>query len=172
MRKNLVQMLPLAVELLHLPEESRATIHLDMLRSLFGWVTAPFAGSCWLTSKEHSAPSGREWVAPHRQANSKAGEGITFKFFYNLHESINWNGAFCIYIYIYRVRHIKCYRAIALKLLIISKNVSDKSFSVREGRNTGPPHFFYRRRRWSYVKVNSTILNGIMFFFRWHYYRF
>ena len=30
----------------------------------------------------------------------------------------------------YRVRHIKCYRAIALKLLIISKNVSDKSFSV------------------------------------------
>ena len=37
-----------------------------------------------------------------------------------------------------------CYRAIALKLLIISKNfnVSDKSFSVREGRDTGPPYFF------------------------------
>ena len=46
-----------------------------------------------------------------------------------------------IYI-VYRVRHIKCYRAIALKLLIISKNVSDKSFSVREGRHTGPPYFF------------------------------
>ena len=43
---------------------------------------------------------------------------------------------------IYRVRHIQCYRAIALKLLIISKNVSDKSFSVREGRHTGPPYFF------------------------------
>ena len=51
-----------------------------------------------------------------------------------------------IYI-VYRVRHIKCYRAIALKLLIISKNVSDKSFSVREGRHTGPPYFFYRWRR-------------------------
>ena len=38
-------------------------------------------------------------------------------------------------------RHIKCYRAIALKLLIISKNVSDKSFSVREGRHTRPPYF-------------------------------
>ena len=35
-----------------------------------------------------------------------------------------------------------CYRAIALKLLIISKNVSDKSFSVREGRHTRPPYFF------------------------------
>ena len=43
---------------------------------------------------------------------------------------------------IYRVRHIKGYRAIALKLLIISKNVSEKSFSVREGRHTGPPYFF------------------------------
>ena len=41
---------------------------------------------------------------------------------------------------IYRVRNIKCYRAIALKLLIISKNVSDKSFGVREGRHTGPPY--------------------------------
>ena len=44
------------------------------------------------------------------------------------------------YIYIYRVRHIKCYRAIAFKLLIISKNVSDKSFSVREGPHTGSPY--------------------------------
>ena len=43
---------------------------------------------------------------------------------------------------IYRVRHIKSYRAIALKLLIISKNVSDKSFSVREGRHTRPRYFF------------------------------
>ena len=30
----------------------------------------------------------------------------------------------------------------ALKLLIISKNVSDKSFSVREGHHTRPPYFF------------------------------
>ena len=44
--------------------------------------------------------------------------------------------------YVYRVRHIKCYRAIALKLLIISKNISDKSFSVQEGRHIGPPYFF------------------------------
>ena len=43
---------------------------------------------------------------------------------------------------IYRVRHIKCYRAIALKLLIISKNVSEKSFRVREGRHTGPTYFY------------------------------
>ena len=66
---------------------------------------------------------------------------------------------------LYRVRHIKCYRAIALKLLIISKNVSDKSFSVREGRHTGPRYFFYWWRRWSYVKVNSPLLNGTMHFF-------
>ena len=37
---------------------------------------------------------------------------------------------------------MKCYRAIALKILIISKNVSDKSFSVREGRHTRPLYFF------------------------------
>ena len=37
---------------------------------------------------------------------------------------------------------MKCYKTIALKLLIISKNVSDKSFSVREDRHTGPPYFF------------------------------
>ena len=43
---------------------------------------------------------------------------------------------------LYRVRHIKCYRTIALKLLITSKNVSDKSLSVREDRHTGPPYFF------------------------------
>ena len=35
----------------------------------------------------------------------------------------------------------KVYRATALKLLIISKNVSDKSFSVRECRHTRPPYF-------------------------------
>ena len=40
------------------------------------------------------------------------------------------------------VRHIKCYRVIALKLLIISENVSDKSFNVRKGRHTRPPYFF------------------------------
>ena len=43
---------------------------------------------------------------------------------------------------VYRVRHIKSYRAIALKLLIILKNVSDKSVSVGEGRYTRPPYFF------------------------------
>ena len=37
---------------------------------------------------------------------------------------------------------MKCYRAIALKLLIISKNVSDKSFSVGESRHTRLPYFF------------------------------
>ena len=51
-----------------------------------------------------------------------------------------------VYVYIiYRVRHIKYYRAIALKLLIISKNVSDKSFSVREKRYIKPPYFFIDR---------------------------
>ena len=49
---------------------------------------------------------------------------------------------FGIGIGIYRERHIKCYRAIVLKLLIVSKNVSDISFSVRESRHTGPPYFF------------------------------
>ena len=38
--------------------------------------------------------------------------------------------------------YIKCYRSIALKLLIIFKNVSYKSFSVREDRHTGKPYFF------------------------------
>ena len=47
---------------------------------------------------------------------------------------------------IFRVRHIKCYRAIALKLLLISKNVSGKSFIVREGRHTGLPYFLSVRR--------------------------
>ena len=46
------------------------------------------------------------------------------------------------HLHICRVRHIKCYRAIAIKLLIISKNVSGKSFSVQEGFHTGPPYFF------------------------------
>ena len=45
--------------------------------------------------------------------------------------------------FLYRVSHIKCYRSITLiKVLIISKNVPDKSFSVREGRHTGTPYFF------------------------------
>ena len=143
---------------------------------------------------------------------------------------------FAIY-WVYRVRHIKCYRAIALKLLIISKNVSDKSYvpevlnvQVNESKknllflerfffqavknyflskkmwfffNTflnlnsfylsvvffvnfvhmnvqnfsyiqkfqcsrRPSYwttlFFYRWRRWSYVKVNSTFLNETMYF--------
>ena len=58
---------------------------------------------------------------------------------------------------LYSVRHIKCYRSITPKLLIISKNVSDKSFSVREGCHIGPPYF---------LSVEPCI------FFRWHYYRF
>ena len=37
--------------------------------------------------------------------------------------------------------YIRCYRAIALILLIISKNVSDRSFNNREGRHTRPPYF-------------------------------
>ena len=44
--------------------------------------------------------------------------------------------------FIYRVRHTKCYKAIALKLLIMSKKISDKSFSVWEGRHTGPALIF------------------------------
>ena len=47
-------MLPLAVELLRLLEESCATMHLGMLRSLCRWAAAPFLGSIWLTSKELS----------------------------------------------------------------------------------------------------------------------
>ena len=58
--KNLAQMLPLAVKLLRLAEESCATMHLGMLRSFCVWAAAPFWGSTWLTSKEHSAPFGRE----------------------------------------------------------------------------------------------------------------
>ena len=69
----------------------------------------------------------------------------------------------------YRVRHIKRYRAIALKLLIISKNVSDKSFSVREGRHTGPPYFLsvevlklrqgqLRFLKWNHVFFSMTLL--------------
>ena len=50
-------MLPLAVELSHLPEESCVTIHLGMLHYLCGWATTPFLGNSWITSKEHSAPS-------------------------------------------------------------------------------------------------------------------
>ena len=43
---------------------------------------------------------------------------------------------------LYRVRHIKCYKAITHKLLIISKKLSNKSLSVREGYHTGPLYFF------------------------------
>ena len=74
--KNLAQMLPLAVELLRLAEESCATMHLGMLRSLCGWAAAPFWGSSWLTFL-----SGGAVVAPHRQANAKAGESTNLKFF-------------------------------------------------------------------------------------------
>ena len=77
-KKNLGQMLLLAVKLLRLPEESCATIHLRMLRPLCGWATAPFLGNIWLTSKEHSTPSGRECSCT---ASSGKCESITFKFF-------------------------------------------------------------------------------------------
>ena len=48
----------------------------------------------------------------------------------------------CVSIKFLKYLHIKCYKAIELKLLIVSKNVSDKIFNVREGRHTGPPYFF------------------------------
>ena len=78
--------------------------------------------------------------------------------------SLNWTSW-----YIYRVRHIKWYRAIALELLIISKNVSDKSFSVQEGRYTRTPYFLsaealkLRQRqlhffKWNYVFFSMTLL--------------
>ena len=60
---------------------------------------------------------------------------------------------------------MKCYRAIALKLLIISKNVSDKSFSVREGRHTRPPYFLSVEAlkqlhffKWNHVFFSITLL--------------
>ena len=59
------------------------------------------------------------------------------------------------------MRHIKCYRAIALKLLIISKHVSDKSFSFREGRHTRPPYF---------LSVEALKLRqGQLHFFKWNH---
>ena len=62
---------------------------------------------------------------------------------------------------IYRVRHIKCYRGIALKLLIISKNVSDKSFSVREGVILDHPIF---------LSVEALKLRqGQLHFFKWNH---
>ena len=73
----------------------------------------------------------------------------------------------CIFIYMnvyapaYMVRHIKCYRAIALKLLIITKNVSGKSFSVREGRHIGPLYFLSVEA----LKQHQ----GQLHFFRWKY---
>ena len=63
--------------------------------------------------------------------------------------------------YIYRVRNIKCYRAISLKLLITSKNISDKSFSVREGRHTGPPFFLSLEA----LKLRQ----GQLHFFKWNH---
>ena len=55
--------------------------------------------------------------------------------------------------------HKKCYKAIALKLLIISKNVWNKSFSVREGRYTGPLYF---------LSVEAPKLHqGQLHFFKW-----
>ena len=63
------------------------------------------------------------------------------------------------------MRHIKCYRAIALKLLIISKNVSDKSFNVREGRHTGSRYFFISGG--AEAMLSSTLLfsNETVYFF-------
>ena len=78
--KSLAQMLPLAVELLRLAEESCATMHLGMLHSLCGWAAVPFWGSSWLTSKEHSAPFGRKCSCTASSANAKAGESTNFKF--------------------------------------------------------------------------------------------
>ena len=60
---------------------------------------------------------------------------------------------------IYRVRHIKCYRAIALKLLIISKNVSDKSLSVREGGHTGRCYRHYATLWQNPRKINRVMLD-------------
>ena len=67
------------------------------------------------------------------------------------------------------MRHTKCYRAIELKLLIVSKNVSDKSFSVRKGRHTGPTYFVWVEAlklhqgqlhflKWNHVFFSMTLL--------------
>ena len=60
------------------------------------------------------------------------------------------------------MRHIKRYRAIALKLLIISKNVSDKSFSIQEDRHTGPPYFLSVEAL--KLRQGQLHLNGTIFF--------
>ena len=62
---------------------------------------------------------------------------------------------------IYRVRYIECYRARALKLLIISKNVSGKSFSVREGRHTRSTYSFIGggARATSFLKWNHVFFS-------------
>ena len=67
-------MLPLAVELLRLPEESCATMHLGEQLPLF-W------GAVDLRRRNTALLSVGSVVAPHRQANAKAGESTTFKFF-------------------------------------------------------------------------------------------
>ena len=55
-------MLPLAVELLRLADESCATMHLGMLRSLCG-------GAVDLRRRNTALLSGGSVVAPHRRAN-------------------------------------------------------------------------------------------------------
>ena len=70
------------------------------------------------------------------------------------------------------MRHIKCYRAIALTLLIMSKNVSDKSYSVREVRHTRSPYFLWvQALKLLQGQLHFFTWNHV-FFFRWHYYRF
>ena len=65
---------------------------------------------------------------------------------------------------LYRVRHIKCYRAIALTIDHIQKCFRQK-FQCSRRPLYWTTLFFYRWRRWSYVKVNFTFLNGTMYFF-------
>ena len=71
-------MLPLAVKLLRLAEESCATMHLGMLRPLCG-------GAVDLRRRSTALLSVGSLVAPHRQANAKAGQSTNFKFFPNGH---------------------------------------------------------------------------------------
>ena len=58
------------------------------------------------------------------------------------------------------MKQINCYRSIALKLLIISKTISDKSFSVLEGCYTGLPYV---------LSVEALKLRqGQLHFFEWN----
>ena len=81
MEKNLVQMLPLAVELLRSQEE---------LCDLYIWVCCVpsvgeqlplFWGAVQLRRRNRVLLPVGCVVAPHRQANAKAGQSTTFKFF-------------------------------------------------------------------------------------------